>query len=49
VDETNRDPMAILDKIYDGLKNSKTKKLMEDLALVGMTVEEFWQHDNKDI
>jgi hypothetical protein len=35
-------------KFYDGLKNYKAKKLLEDLALGGMTVEEFWQHGNKD-
>jgi hypothetical protein len=38
-----------LDKFYDGLKNYKTKKLLKDLALIGMSVKEFWQHDDKDI
>jgi hypothetical protein len=38
-----------LDKFYDGLKNYKTKKPLEDLALVGMSVEEFWQHGDKDM
>jgi hypothetical protein len=38
----NEDPMAVLDKFYNGLKNYKTKKPLKDLALVGMTVEEFW-------
>jgi hypothetical protein len=41
MDETSKDPKIILDKFYDGLKNYKTKKLLEDLALVGVTVEEF--------
>jgi hypothetical protein len=49
VDEPSKDPKTAMDKFYDGLKNNKTKKLLENLALVGMTVEEFWQHDNKDI
>jgi hypothetical protein len=49
VDEPNNDPKTVLDKFYGGLKNYKTKKLFEDLPLVGMTVEEFWQHGNKDI
>jgi hypothetical protein len=49
VDETNKDPKTVLDKFYDGLKNYKTKKSLEDLALVGMSVEEFWQHGDKDI
>jgi hypothetical protein len=49
VDETSKDPKTVLDKFYDGLNNYKTKKPLEDLALVGMTVEEFWQHGNKDI
>jgi hypothetical protein len=42
VDETNKDPKNVLDKFYDGLKNYKTKKSLEDLAVVGMSVEEFW-------
>jgi hypothetical protein len=37
VDETSKDPKTVLDKF------------LEDMALVGMTVEEFWQHGNKDI
>jgi hypothetical protein len=35
-------------KFYDGLKNYKTKKLLKDLALECITVEEFWQRVNKD-
>jgi hypothetical protein len=49
MDETSKDTKAVLDKFYDGLKNYKTKKRLEDLALVAMIVEEFWQHGNKDI
>ncbi len=49
MDETSKDPKTVLDKFYDGLKNYKTKKPLEDLALVGMSVKEFWQHDDKDI
>jgi hypothetical protein len=49
VDETSKDPKTIFDNFYDGLKNYKTKKSLEDLALVGMSVKEFWQHGNKDI
>jgi hypothetical protein len=49
VDKTSNDPKTVLDKFYDGLKNYKTKKPLEDLTLVGMTVEEFWQHGHKDI
>jgi hypothetical protein len=49
MDETSKDPKAILDKFYDGLKNYKTKKPLEDLALIGMNVEEFWQHGDEDI
>jgi hypothetical protein len=47
--ETRKDPKTVFDKFYDGLKNYKTKKLLEDLALVGMSVKEFWQHGDKDI
>jgi hypothetical protein len=48
VDEPIKDPKTIVEKFYDGLMNYKTKKSLEDLALDGMTVEEFWQHDDKD-
>jgi hypothetical protein len=37
-----------VEKFYDGLKNYKTKKLLEDLALEGMSVKEFWEHGDKD-
>jgi hypothetical protein len=47
--ETRKDPKTVFDKFYDGLKNYKTKKLLEDLDLVGMSVKEFWQHGDKDI
>jgi hypothetical protein len=49
VDETSKDPKIVLDKFYDGLQNYKTKKPLDDLALVGMSVEEFWQHGGKHI
>jgi hypothetical protein len=49
VDETSKYPKAVLDKFYDGFKNYKTKKLLEYLALVGMTVEKFWRRGDKDI
>jgi hypothetical protein len=34
---------TIVGKLYDGRKNYKTKEPLADLALEGMTVEEFWQ------
>jgi hypothetical protein len=49
MDETSKDPKTVFDKFYDGLKNYKTKKSLEDLALVGMSVKEFWQYGDKDI
>jgi hypothetical protein len=47
VDKPSKDPKTIVGNFYDGLKNYKTKKSLKDLALEGMTVEEFWQHGNK--
>jgi hypothetical protein len=41
VDKPSKDPETIVEKFYDGLKHYKTKKLLEDLAIEGMTVEEF--------
>jgi hypothetical protein len=49
LNEPSKDHNIILEKFNDGLKNYKTKKPLEDLALVGMTVEEFWQHGDEDI
>jgi hypothetical protein len=49
VDETSKDPKTVLYKFYNGLKNYKTKKPLEALSLVVMSVEEFWQHGDKDI
>jgi hypothetical protein len=48
VDEPNKYPKTIVEKFYDGLNNYKTKKLLEDLTVEGMTVEEFWQHGDRD-
>jgi hypothetical protein len=42
MDKTSKDPKTVLDKFYDDVKNYKTKKSLEDLALIGMSVEEFW-------
>jgi hypothetical protein len=48
VDKPSKDPKTIMGKFYDGLKNYKTKKSLEDLALEAMNVDEFWQQGNKD-
>jgi hypothetical protein len=48
VDEPSKDHKDVVEKFYDGLKNYKTKKPLEDLALEDMTIEEFWQHGDKD-
>jgi hypothetical protein len=48
MEEPSKDPKIVVEKFYDGLQNYKTKKPLEDLALKGMTVKEFWQHDDKD-
>jgi hypothetical protein len=41
MDEPNKDPKTVVEKFYDCLKNYKTKKSLEDLAVEGMIVEEF--------
>jgi hypothetical protein len=41
VDKCSKDPKTLVEKFYDSLKNYKTKKPLEDLAVEGMTVEEF--------
>jgi hypothetical protein len=42
VDEPSKDPKTVVERFYDVLKKYKIKKPLEDLALEGMTVEEFW-------
>jgi hypothetical protein len=44
VDEPSKDRKTVVKKFYDNLKNYKTKIPLEDLAVEGMTVEEFVQH-----
>jgi hypothetical protein len=48
VDKPSKDTKTVVEKFYDSLKNYKTKKLLEDLVVQGVTVEEFWQDGNKD-
>jgi hypothetical protein len=48
VDEPNKDPRTVVERFYDGFKNYKTKKPLEDLALEGMIIKDFWQHGDKD-
>jgi hypothetical protein len=48
VDKPNIDPKTVVAKNFGGHKNYKHKKLLEDLVVPGMTIKEFWQHDNKD-
>jgi hypothetical protein len=46
--EPSKDPKTIVGKFYDDFKKYKAKKPLEDMALECMTVEEFWQHGDKD-
>jgi hypothetical protein len=48
VDEPNTNSKTVVEKFYDGLKNYKIKKPLEDLVVSGMTVKEFWQNGDKD-
>jgi hypothetical protein len=48
VDKPSKDPRTIVEKFYDGLKNYKTKKSLEDLAVECMHVKEFWELGGKD-
>jgi hypothetical protein len=41
VDEPSKDPKIIVEKFCVGLKNYKTKKPLEDLAIEGLIVKEF--------
>jgi hypothetical protein len=48
VEEPSKDNKTIVEKFYDNLKNYKNKKPLEDLAVEGMTIKEFWEHGDKD-
>jgi hypothetical protein len=49
VEEPSKDNKTIVEKFYDNLKNYKNKKPLEDLAVEGMTIKEFWEHGDKVI
>jgi hypothetical protein len=42
MDEPNTNSKTVVEKFYDGFKNYKIKKPLEDLVVSGMTVKEFW-------
>jgi hypothetical protein len=48
VDEPSKDTNTVVEKFYDSLKYYKTKKPLENLVVEGLTVKEFWEHDDKD-
>jgi hypothetical protein len=48
VDEPNINPKITVENFFGGIKNYKQNKPLEDLAISGMTIKEFWQHDDKD-
>jgi hypothetical protein len=48
VDEPNTNAKITVEKFYGSLNTYKTEKPLEDLAVLGMSVKEFWQHDDKD-
>jgi hypothetical protein len=43
VDEPSTNPKTAVEKLYCSLNTYKTEKTLEDLAVPGMTVKEFWQ------
>ena len=49
MDELSKYPKTVVEKFYDALKNYKTIKPLEDLALEGMTVKEFGNMATKNI
>jgi hypothetical protein len=48
VDEPSINNKTVVANFFGGLKNYKHNKPLEDLVVLGMTVKEFSQHDNKD-
>jgi hypothetical protein len=48
VDEPRTSLSSTVGEFFVGLKNYEHKKPMEELAIPGMTIKEFWQHHDKD-
>jgi hypothetical protein len=48
VHEPSKDNTEAVGKFLGGLQKFKHKELLVDLSTPGMTVQEFWQHDDKD-
>jgi hypothetical protein len=48
VDEPSKDNTKAVGKFFGGLQKFKHMEPLVDLNTPGMTVQEFWQHDNRD-
>jgi hypothetical protein len=48
VHEPTKDNTEAIGKFLGGLQNFKHKELLVDLSTLGMTMQEFWQHDDRD-
>jgi hypothetical protein len=48
VDEISKDPVTTVLKFFSCYKKYQHKKLLKDLGIPGMTVEEFWEDSDKD-
>jgi hypothetical protein len=48
VDEPNIDISTAVGKCFGNLQKYQHKEPLQDLVIPGMTVKEFWQHDDKD-
>jgi hypothetical protein len=48
VDKPNTNTKTAMEKIYRSPNTYKTEKPLENLAVSGMTVKEFWHQSDKD-
>jgi hypothetical protein len=48
VHEPSKDNTEVVDNFFGGLQKFKHNESLVDLSTPGMTMQEFWQHDNRD-
>jgi hypothetical protein len=48
MDEPGKNVATVVKNIFSCYKKYQHKELVKDLGVPGMTIEEFWEDDNKD-
>jgi hypothetical protein len=48
VDEPSKDSASVVKNFFSCYKKYQYKEPLKDICVLGMTVEKFWEYDNKD-